>query len=65
MLVFMIYSMVTIGATANKPAHNEVLYVGHVHHVEDVTAAEENMQKLFEGKGYSVVGFKYVESVEI
>ena len=65
MLVFMLYAMTTIGAANATPADTRVMYVGHVHHQEDIAAAEKNVAEAFESRGVHIVGWKVDQSTEI
>jgi hypothetical protein len=66
MLVFMLYAMTTMGAANVATVDNtRVMYVGHVHHQEDVVTAEKNVEKAFESKGVHIIDWKVVESTEI
>jgi hypothetical protein len=63
MLVFAIYVMMTLNASPEMGS--KTLYVGHVHHIEDVVAAENNVAKAFESRGFTIDGWKVDQSTEI
>ena len=63
MLVFMIYAMTTIAAAT--AGDTRTMYVGHVHHQEDIAVAEKNVKEAFESRGVHIVGWKVDQSTEL
>ena len=63
MFVFMIYAMTTIAAAT--AGDTRTMYVGHVHHQEDIAVAEKNVKEAFESRGVKIVGWQVERSTEI
>jgi hypothetical protein len=62
----MIYAMTTLcAANAATLDNTRVMYVGHVHHIEDVAATEKNVQDAFESRGVHIIDWKVVQFDEI